>query len=832
VVNFAPHWLGFPRPLANECDPASDGVQKSLREALIVLKDSQDGSMVNKEKCFYEFGPFRIDLDHRLLLREGRAIPLQSKAFDVLLVLVQNGEQVVLKDDLMKAVWPQTFVEESNMAQHIFVLRKALGDAVGENRYIITVPGRGYRFTGRVQVVGKGGIVKGEDSLVVESHTRSRLVVEERGVPINVLAPKPWSLRRFVVFAALLALVVATAVAVHIRRTPRLTDKDTIVLADFDNKTGDPDFSDALRQGLSAQLEQSPFLNLLPDQRVAQTLSLMTQPKDTRLTHELALEVCRRTASAAVLNGAIAQVGNRYLLTLKAINCSSGESLASSEGQATDKDHILDALGMASSEIRRKVGESLASVQKYDAPPEDVTTSSLQALQAYSLGYRTMIAKNDRAAAIPLFQRAISLDPSFAMAYARLGITFFNLDEPSRAEESLRKAYDLRERLSQREKLYVAASFEAMAKGNMEEARKSYELWHQIYPRDPFAVGNLGVIYGYLGDCDRALVALQEAWKLNQGNALVFSNIVATYLQLNRFGEARAFASKAKDLHLESMALHDNLYVLDFLQHDAAGMEREANELIGKPGWDDLMLYHESDTAAYEGHFSSARALTRRAVDSAIRADKSETAAAYESESAVREALVGNSAVAQRQANAALALSHGKEVEALAAIARGLAGDSFQAARLSDDLNQRFPEDTSVQFNFLPTIRAASALQNGHGSKAKEALDMAQPYELGATTQEVSFYLYPVYLRAGAYLAEKQGTVAAAEFRKILDHPGLVQNEPIGALAHLGLGRAHALTADTGKAKAEYEEFLSLWKDADSDIPILKQAKAEYAKLH
>jgi len=781
--------------------------------------------MSNQGKELYEFGPFRLDTRKRMLLRNNQPVPLQMKAFETLLVLVRQSEQVVLKDDLMTSVWPDTFVEESNLAQQIFVLRKALGDAAGDNKYIVTIPGRGYRFATQVRLISE------EESLVVETHTRSRVVIEEKSSPYKV-----W-------FSAGLVAITVIAGGLYWRshRTPKLTEKDSIVIAEFANTTGDPVFDGALRQGLSAQLEQSPFLNLVSDQRIVQTLSLMAQPKDARLTHQLAREVCQRTGSAAVLDGSIAQLGSRYLLVLKAINCSNGESLASAETQAKDKTHVLDALGNVASEIRTKMGESLASVQKYDAPPEDVTTSSLEALEAYSLGYRTMIAKNDRASAIPLFQRATSLDPSFAMAYARLGITFFNLDEPSRAEESLRKAYDLRERLSEREKLYVAASYAAMAKGNMEEARKSYEMWQQIYPRDQFAVGNLGIVYGYLGDCDRALGALQEAWKLNPGNALVFSNIVATYLQLNRLGEARAFASKAKDLHLESMAIHNSLYMVDFLQHDAAGMEREAAELIGKPGWDDLMLYYESDTAAYDGHFSSARALTQRAVDSARRADKSETAAAYEAESAVREALVGNPTLARRQAEAALALSHGKEVEALAAIALGLAGDSLQAARLADDLNQHFPEDTSVQFNLLPTVRAASALQSGNGGKAREALAAAQPYELGETTPEVSFYLYPVYLRAGAYLAERQGKDAVAEFQKIIDHPGLVQNELIGALAHLGLARANALEARTSqgadgdaarvRALAAYKDFLTLWKDADPDIPILKQAKAEYAKL-
>ena len=720
-------------------------------------------------------------------------------------------------------------------------MRRALEEKPGDNSYIVTLPGRGYQFVSPVKVIAPEDLTIVPDAAAVgDDHCTAGMVVQRETIRTRIttqereLSALPFP-RRVGTKAGLGILLLLTVAGigydVYLRSAHHLTEQDTLVLADFTNSTGDPVFDDTLRQGLSSQLEQSPFLNLLSDQRVAQTLALMTQPRDARLSPQLALEVCRRTASTAVLDETIAKVGQRYLLTLKVTSCSNGESLASAEAQAEDKDHVLDALGKTASGIRSKLGESLASVQKYDAPPEDVTTSSLEALQAYGLGYRTMIAKNDRPAAVPLFQRAITLDPNFAMAYARLGITFFNLDEPSRAEENLGKAYDLRGRLSEREKLYVAASYEAMARGNMEEARKSYELWQQIYPRDQFAVGNLGVVYGYLGDYEKSLAAIQEAWQLNPGNALVFSNIVSTYLQLGRVDDALTFALKAKDLHLDGMALHSNLYTAYFLRHDVAGMEREAAELIGKPGWDDLMLHDESDTAAYDGHFSEARTLTQQAVDSARRADKSETAAAYQAESAVREALVGNLTLARQQSGAALALSHSKEVEAFAAIALGLAGDSSQAARLANELNQGFPEDTSVQANFLPSIRAASELQTGHAAQAEQALAADQSYELGETTPEITFCLYPVYLRAEVFLAEKRGTAAALEFQKILDHPGLAGNEIISALAHLGLGRGYARAGDKSKARSAYQGFLTLWKDADPDVPILKQAKEEYAKL-
>ena len=613
--------------------------------------------------------------------------------------------------------------------------------------------------------------------------------------------------------------------------THRLTEKDTVVLADFANTTGDAVFDGTLRQGLSSQLEQSPFLNLLSDERIAQTLSLMAQPKDARLTHEMAREVCQRTASAAALDGSIAQIGTQYLLTLKAVNCSSGELLASTEAQASDKNHVLDALGKLASDIRNKLGESLGSLQKYDAPAENVTTPSLEALKAYSLGFQETVIKSDFAASIPLFQRAISLDPNFAMAYARLGTSYFNLSEADRAAENARKAYELRERVSERERFYIDSHYQNFDTGNLEAARKTVELWAQTYPRDDVPPVNLSVIYISLGSYDKALAACQDALKLNPGSGLAYGNLLSAYLYLNRLDEAKTIAQQAQAHNLDSPQLHLYLYLVNFLQHDAAGMEREAAGLMGKAGIEDQVLYFESDTAAYGGQFAKARELTRRAAESAERADEKETAADYDAEAAVREALVGNTTLARQQAQAALALSKGRDVEAMSATALGLAGDSAQAMRLADDLGKRFPEDTIVQVNYVPMIHAAAALRGNDLGKAIGALAATAPYELGGTAQTLNFFLYPIYVRGEAYLAMRQGTAAAPEFRKIIDHPGLIVNEPIGALARLQLGRAYALSGDTAKAKSAYQDFFALWKDADPDIPILKEAKAEYAKL-
>ncbi|MGC1687448.1 MAG: protein kinase [Candidatus Acidiferrales bacterium] len=626
------------------------------------------------------------------------------------------------------------------------------------------------------------------------------------------------------------AVVVVAALFVGVfflrPRPAALTEKETIVLADFTNTTGDTVFDGTLRQGLSSQLEQSPFLNLLTEERVTQTLALMAQPKDARLTRELAREVCQRTGSAATIEGSISSLGSQYVVGLKAVSCRSGDVLADEQATAAGKEQVLKGLGEATMKMRVKLGESLASVQKYDAPAENVTTPSLEALQAYGLGYQAQIVKADYAAAIPLLQRAVSLDPNFAMAYARLGNSYSNLGQTARAAENLREAYELRERVSEREKLYIVSHYQDYVTGNKEAARKTYELWAQTYPRDDVPPNNLGNIYVALGDYDKALAAAQEDLKLSP-DSLGYSNLANDYLQVNRLDEVRDATRYAQAHNLGNPQNHFALYQIDFLQHDAAGMEHEAAEVMGKTGFEDVMLYTESDTAAYAGQFSKARELTRRASESAQRADEKETAADYEAKAAWREALVNNVSPAKQQAQAALALSTGRDVEAISAFALGLAGDAAQTTRLAADLAKRFPEDTIVQSNYLPTIDAITSLQGGSASKAIEALAPVTPYELGSTGQP----LFPIYLRGEAYLAAHQGGEAAVEFGKILDHPGVVVNELIGALAHLGLARAYALSGDTAKAQAAYQDFLALWKDADPNIPILIAAKSEYAKL-
>jgi len=631
----------------------------------------------------------------------------------------------------------------------------------------------------------------------------------------------------------LVALAVAGGLYYRSHQSKRLTEKDTIVLADFTNTTGDSVFDGTLRQGLTVQLEQSPFLGLVPDQRIQQNLRLMGQPPDARLTPEIARELCQRTEGAAVLDGSIASLGSQYVLGLKAESCRTGDSLAEEQARAAGKEQVLAAMDKAAANLRSKLGESLSTVQKFDTPIEQATTPSLEALQAYSLGRKTLAAKGDNAAAVPLFQRAIRLDTNFAMAYASLGTSYGNLGETNLGAENTRKAYELRERVSEREKFYIESHYYSIVTGDLEKARRAYELWAQTYPRDWLPPDNLGGIYRILGQYDKRLAENRESLRLDPTSAWSYAYLVYPYLNLNRLEEARATAEEAQAKHLDSPLLRIGLYQLAFLQNDASGMAQQVNWAAGKSGVEDVLLAREADTAAYSGRLGEARDFSRRAVASAARAEEKEKAAIYEADAALREALFGNAAAGRQRATAALGLSTGRDVKYGAALALAMVGDAARARALAEDLAKRFPEDTLVQFNYLPTLHAQFALSRNDASKAIEALQAAAPYELGDPTEAFTFLsLYPVYVRGEAYLAGHQETgAAAAEFQKILDHRGVVFNEPIGALAHLGLARGEALKGDLAKARVAYEDFLTRWKDADPDIPILKQAKAEYAKF-
>jgi tetratricopeptide (TPR) repeat protein len=557
----------------------------------------------------------------------------------------------------------------------------------------------------------------------------------------------------------------------------------------------------------------------------------MSKPKDGRLTPELAREVGQRLGSAATIEGSISSLGTEYVVSLKAVNCRNGNLLAQEQETAASKEQILKALGEAATRLRRKLGESLASVQKYDALPEDTTTSSLEALQAYALGNKAVDVANDYLAAIPFFQRAVVLDPNFAMAYLALGECYQPQGELAAAAANTRKAYELRERTSEHEKLNISAFSEYVVTGNLEAARRSYELIGQTYPRDDLGELFLWLIHVAFGDYAKADAAAQQAFKINPASSNNYVSLIYCDQWLNRLDQAKATAEEARSKKLESPWIPLILYVVDFLKNDPAAMEQQAAATMGTPGVEDQMFFLESETAAYGGQFAKARDLTRRAADSARRAQEKETAAEYQGHNSLREALVGEATLAKEDAQSALAEIKGKHSEGFSVVALALAGDVANANQLIDDLAKRFPQDTVVQSQYLPMARAALALNGGNAETAVETLVVAAPYELGHTNDDFTFALYPAYLRGEAYLAAKNAAAAAGEFQKILEHSSIVGNEPIGALAHLALGRAYALSGDSAKARASYQKFFELWKNADSDVPLLAQAKAEFARL-
>jgi tetratricopeptide (TPR) repeat protein len=628
-----------------------------------------------------------------------------------------------------------------------------------------------------------------------------------------------------------IAVVTAGILFFHSRKAHALTDKDTIVLSDFTNTTGDPVFDGALRQGLSVQLEQSPFLSIISDKRIQQTLQMMGQKPDVKLTPEIAREICQRTASAAVLNGSIAQIGAQYSPILKAVNCVNEESLASTEAEARDKSRVLDALGKASSEIRKKLGESLGTVEKFDKPLAQATTPSLEALKTFSLGTKALDG-GDFTASVTALQRAIALDPNFALAYGALAANYANLGESSLAIENAEKAYELRERVTEREKFAIESGYYTLVTGEAEKARQTFELCARTYPRDASCHFNLGNLYNNLGQHEKALAEALESFRLSSHESIDYSYLAFAHITVGHLKEARITVEEALAKNLDSPTLRITMYPLAFLQNDTAGMAEQVAWAAGKPGVEDVLLAMEADTAAYYGQLRKALEFSRRAVASAEGAEKKETAAGYEANTALREAVFGNIVQAQKRAAATLKLSTGRDSWYGAALAQAFAGDTAQAQKLGDDLAKQFPEDTIVKFNYLPTIRALIALNRNDASKAIEILQAAGSYELGIEGQSgLALSLYPVYVRGESYLVAHQGSEAIAEFQKIFDHRGIVVNEPIGALAHLQIGRAYALQGDTAKSKAAYQDFLALWKDADPDITILKQAKAEYAKL-
>ena len=737
---------------------------------------------------------------------------------EVLLLLVERRGQLVTREEIIEKLWGKDVFLDTDNAINTAIrkIRQVLKDDPEQPRFVQTVTGRGYRFIGQISDTGRSPVISAKFG-------------------VRTAIAKRWWLTAA---AAVAVTALALAGYLYFHRAPKLTNKDTIVLAYFANSTGDAVFDETLRQGLAVQLGQSPFLSLVSDERIQQMLKLMAKPADTRLTPEVSREICERTASAAVLDGSIASLGSQYVLTLRAKDCRSGDVLDEEQVQAARKEDVLNALSQIASKFRTRVGESLSTVKSHDTPLVEATTPSLEALKAYSVGWQVSFSSGS-AASVPFFQHALEIDPNFASAYAALGRMYGDIGESALSAKNTSKAYQLRDRASDQEKFFISVSYDLQVTGNLEKAQQTCDLWLQAYPRAwlPHALLS-GAVYPELGKYEKSLEEAKIATAIDPDFSIGYGILAGSYVALERTSEAEKTLQRASERKLDIPDFYVLRYVIAFLKDDKAGMEREAAQPREKPAVDDWMSNAEGFVAAYSGHLEEARKMSRRAADLARKADRRETEALYETDAAVREALFGNVSTARQRAGDALQLSRSRDVEYGAAFALALSGDSSRSQTLTDDLSRRFPEGTIVRFTYLPTLRALLALNRSQPSNAVELLQTTIPYEGGSPIEGGSelflgaVNFYPAYVRGVACLAARRGREAAAEFQKILDHRGTVISDPVGALAHMQLGRAYGLAGDKDKARTAYKDFLTLWKDADPDIPVLNQAKAEYANLN
>lgn len=767
------------------------------------------------------FEDFELDRSAYELRRGGSIVHLERIPFDLLNLLVERHGELVTRQEILEQIWGKDVYVDADNSINTAVrkIRQALHDNTEEPRFVVTIPARGYRFVAPVEEpVAHPAAVGGTNGAGTEAPAAATPVLNPT---------RQWKTAAVAGLIVAIIAIAAAAALLRFRRASALTEKDTIVIADFANSTGDAVFDDALKQALSVQLEQSPFLSILSDKRVSDTLQMMGRSADERVSEKTGLEICQRTGSAAVLVGTIAKLGSEYVTGLNVVDCRTGNFLAKEQARANSKELVLKGMDSEAKTVRERLGESLSSIQKFDTPIEEATTSSLEALKAYSLGYRRLISGDD-VAAVSYFQRAISLDPDFAMAYARLATSYSNLWELNLASENTTRAYVLRGKVSERERFYIDSHYHMFVTGSVEKGRQTFELWSQVYPRDYTPVFNLADLYSTIGQYDKALEKARESLHLDPESELNYFTLVYRYLMLNRLTEAQAMIKEAEAKKLDSPALHIVMYQLAFLQNDAEGMAKQVAWGARRPGVEDKLLGLDAGSVAYFGRLKNARELSQRAVVSAEQAEEKETAIGYRAEEMVREALLGN--FAESRALGAKVRGHlaGEDVRFGAAFAAAITGDTAKGQALADDMVERFPEDTFVQFVYVPMIRAQLWITQHDPAKAIEALQAAAPYEMGDL---IYVRLYPAYVRGEAYLAARDGSNAATEFQKIVDRPEVAANEIIGALAHLQLGRAYVLQGDSVKARAAYQDFLTLWKDADPDIPVLIAAKAEYAKL-
>lgn len=746
-----------------------------------------------KARQFLEFGPFRVDPEKELLLREDETVPIAPKAFQILLVLIRHNNQVVTKDNLMKTIWPDTFVEEANLSRNVFLLRKALGESPQDHQYIVTVPGRGYRFAEDVQLVPDR-----ELNVVAASHSDVEVQVEET---------RPWG---WIAAAAVLLVVVGAGVwKLFVHRAPVLTEKDTVVVADFTNSTGNPIFDGTLRQGLAVQLEQSPFLSLISDERIQQTLRLMNKPVDARLTPQIAQEICERTGGAAALEGSIASLGTQYVLGLKAVNCRNGETLDEEQVQAARKEDVLNALTMIASNFRSRVGESLSTIREHDTPLEQATTFSLDALQNYTAG-RSIMGPGHFLAAIPLFERAIEIDPNFAMAYYLRGIAYEQAGDMERSAEDAKRAFSLVDRVSETERTEITAYYYRFT-GELDKEIDAWQLSARNYPRNWGPHTQLSLTYIDMGQFEEGLKEGQESARLEPHVEPPWRRQLDALMCLNRLPEAEAVAAKVRALGIDGSRIHQRFLELAYLQDDRLSIAREIQWFSGKPE-EYLSFGLQAAWLNMHGQRRESSEEYQRAAETARRQGLRYVAADFEEADARADALAGNCQSARRLGRPALALA--------------MCGESAEAQTRAAETSKLFPNGTTWNAVQLPEIKAMI-----EPAKGIELLASASPFERA--------YPDAVYVRGLVYLHMNRGAEATAEFRKIADHEGASWGSTwvhpywgqYYALSYLGMARGHVLTGEGTQAKDAYEKFFALWNNADPNLPVLRQARAEYAKL-
>jgi eukaryotic-like serine/threonine-protein kinase len=751
------------------------------------------------------FGPFQLDSAAAELRESGALRRLSPQPFRVLLLLVDRAGHIVTREEIRRCLWGERkYVDvERGINFCMSQIRSALHDPADISRYIKTLPRRGYCFVGASQVS-------------VFARPSSYKLVSKSRIPAAAVA-----------VLALISIPMSSE-NIQPRAPAALTEKDFVVVANFANTTGEEIFDDSLRQALVIELRQSPFLNVLADTKVSYALKRMGRPDGELVTPDVAREICQRTGSKAALDGSISKLGGHYLMNLNAVACDSGDALLNAQGEAARRDEVLITLNKIATQLRTGLGESLRSVKRFDVPIE-ITTKSLEALKSYSEGLKVLVS-NGEAPSIPFFMRAVELDPNFSMAYATLASRYNNLNQPSLALGYASKAYELRDRVSERERLVITTRYLRL-KGELERLTQVLDMWISEYPRDASPHGSLGSNYAFMGEYVKALTEWQTAFRLSPDDVTMYENVGLIFLALNRRSEAQAALNSALSQHLDSGGLRWALYYFGFVQKNTELMQQQVRWAVGKPGSEDILLSAQADTEAYFGKLVSARELSRRAVDSASRSGYPEAAALWQVNAALREAEFNEVRQVKNSVRRAMALSDGRNVKVLAALALARIGDTDEAETIANRLQSENPRNTVFSRYRLPSIKAAIALRQGNPARAVECLEEIRPYELGQPSPSGLAPLYGPYLRGLAYLSLRNGAAAAIEFNKLLDNPGIALNFAPAILARLQLARAYVLTNDTIKARSAYEDFLTLWKDADSSMAIRIAAKKEYAKL-